>query len=420
MIPSLIYKHMYKNRLIKNRLKQLFKRFPVVVVSGARQVGKSTLLKHEFGKNVEIVVFDPITDIQNARRDPELFLRNNKTPLILDEIQYAPQLVPVIKRLIDEKRTAGQYILTGSQQWEVMKNLAESLAGRAVFIDMEGFSISESTEDIPAKSWLEKWLENPEKFISQTKQRHQSPISVFEQIWRGGLPEAQYIDEAYLADYFMSYIRTYIERDLRVFAEVQNVELFARFIRLAAALTAQEINFSQFGRELGITPQTSGRWLSMLQSTFQWSNIPAYSGNLIKRLSKKAKGYFNDTGIACFAQAISSPQALSGHPLWGSMFETAVVAEIRKLSAVLSSRPNLYHWRLNSGAEVDIILERDGFYYPIEIKAGQQPSRSDASNMDIFRKSYPKLKVKPGLVIAPTNEFIQLSATSYALPWDTK
>lgn len=408
----------YKKRLITDRLHHLFERFPVVVISGARQVGKSTLLKHEFGDIAELVVFDPIVDIQNARQDPELFLRNQKAPLILDEIQYAPQVVPVLKRLVDENHRPGQFILTGSQQWEVMKHLSESLAGRAVFLDLEGFSLTEIAESIPSKSWLERWLDGPDVFVSTSQERLEPKRSVFEQIWRGSLPDAQSLDLGYLPDFFMSYIRTYLERDLRLMAEVQDLGLFSRFIRLVGALTAQEINSSQLGRELGVTPQTSARWLSILSATFQWTGIPAYSGNLIKQLSHRKKGYFCDTGLACYAQSISSPEALSGHPLFGAMYETAVIGEIRKLASLLTTKPNFYHWRVSSGAELDLILERDGKFFPIEIKASHQPKISDTRGIEAFRKYYPHLNIQPGLVIAPSAKFCPLTEEVYSLPWD--
>ena len=408
----------YKKRLLTDRLRQLFERFPVVVISGARQVGKSTLLKHEFGAIADTVVFDPITDVQNARQDPELFLRNHKTPLILDEIQYAPEVVPALKRLVDENRQPGQYILTGSQQWEVMKHLSESLAGRAVFLDLEGFSLAEIAGTIPQKSWLERWLEDPKAFIQTPQQRVKSEHSVFEQLWRGGLPDAQSLELSYLPDFFMAYMRTYLERDLRLMADVQDLELFSRFLRLMGALTAQEINSSQLGRELGVTPQTAGRWLNILSATFQWTSLPAYSGNLIKQLSHRPKGYFYDTGLACFAQSISSPEALSGHPLLGAIFETAVVAELRKLASLLPTKPNFYHWRVASGAEVDVILERDGKFFPIEIKMSHQPRLADVRGIEAFRKNYPNLNIQPGLVLAPSSEFRPLTDEVYSSPWD--
>ncbi|MDP3975578.1 MAG: ATP-binding protein [bacterium] len=410
---------MYKKRSITEKLRRQAAAFPVVAVTGARQVGKSTLLRHEFGKGADMVVFDPVVDVENARRDPELFLNNHKTPLILDEVQYAPEVIAAIKRRVDKKRTPGQYLLTGSQQWGVLKTMAESLAGRVVFLDLEGFSLSEIAEAYPKKSWLQRWIESPQKVIKSKPRRLSLPVSTSEQLWRGWFPEAQRLPLESIPDFFQAYLRTYIERDVRLLADVSDLHTFSSFVRLVAALTAQEVNFSELGRELGLTSQTAKRWLHVLEATFQWFSIPSFTGNLIKRISGKPKGYFFDTGLACYAQAVSSPVALLGHPLWGAVFETAVVTEIRKCVATMSSPPRMYHWKRYSGAEVDLILERDGVYYPIEIKASSQPSRKDTLGMSAFRAAYPHLKVAPGLVVCPTQKCLQISELDFAMPWDS-
>ncbi len=409
---------MYVSRLAENKLKKLVNTFPAVVITGARQVGKSTLLQHVFSQ-ADCVVFDPVVDVENARQDPELFLQNHlDRPLLLDEIQYAPELVPTIKRQIDKDRKPGQFILTGSQQWSVLKSISESLAGRTVFLDLESFCLSELTQTSIAQLWLKGWLENPVDFIDLQPGRMQSSKTLYEILWRGFLPEAQFLPLESLYEFQTAYLRTCIERDVRYLGEVSNWQQFGRFVRLVAALTAQEINYSQLGRELGLNPQTSKRWLDMLVATFQWYEVPAYSGNTTKRVASKPKGYIADTGIACSAQAIFSPQAIPSHPLWGALFETAVVAEIRKQCSIMSPKPIMYHWRTHRQAEVDIILERDGIFYPIIIKAKSGPTRQDTSGITAFRKTYPKLNIEKGLVIAPTEKIIQLSENDYALPWD--
>jgi len=410
---------MYIQRLLTDKLYRLAAAFPVVVVSGARQVGKSTLLQNTFGKEAEIVVFDPVIDIENARQDPELFLDNHPAPLILDEIQYAPELVASIKRRIDLDRSPGQYILTGSQQWGVMKSMSESLAGRAVFLDLSSFCLLEISRKTDVNlPWLHRWLDSPDKFTAIRQSRLSRETTLYEQLWRGFLPEAQFLPTDVIPDFIFAYRRTYIERDVRLLAEVSDLQLFGRFLQLVSALTAQEINYSQLGRELGLTPQTARRWLDILKSTFQWFEIPAYSGNLIKRVSNKPKGYIADTGLACSTQAISAPNAIGGHPLWGALFETAVVAELKKQSGVLSPMPNFYHWRAYSGAEVDIILEYNGVLYPIEVKAKTNPSRRDTMGISAFRKKHPQATIAKGLVIAPCAGIIQLSECDYAIPWD--
>jgi len=408
---------MYKMRLVGERLKRLAATFSAVVVSGARQVGKSTLLAHTFPE-VRTVVFDPVVDVGGARADPDLFLDNHPPPVVLDEIQYAAELVPSIKRRIDANREPGQYLITGSQQWNVMKAIAESLAGRVVFVDLESFCLREMAERTQEITWLERWLQDPELLSENRPVRLGLPRTVNELIWRGSLPETDRLEEAVIPDFFAGYLRTYIERDVRVLADVADWQQFGRFVRLTSALTAQEVNYSQLGRDIGMTPQTAQRWLAVLRATFQWFEVPAYSGNALKRVSRKPKGYFADTGLACHLQMLSSPAALDGHPLAGALFESAVAGEIRKLCARLPTPPAVYHWRSHGGAEVDLLLDRDGMLFPIEIKLSSHPRKSDTRGVSAFREAHPNRKIAPGLVIAPTAEFGRVSSRDFALPWD--
>lgn len=409
----------YLSRIISEKLQLLFRTFPIVVLSGARQVGKSTLLAHLFS-DLPRVIFDPVTDIENARRDPELFLRNRPPPLILDEIQFAPELVPVIKRLLEADRRPGQYLVTGSQQWGIMKMLAESLTGRAVFLDLDGFGIAEIAHVPAANAWLLYWLDRAGKIMPEQIGRCALPCTLYEQLWRGFLPEAQFIPQSTVPDFHAAYLRTYIERDVRQVADVSDLVQFGHFFRLCAALTAQEINHSQLGRELGVTPQTAARWVGVLHAMFQWIPIPAYSGNTIKRISGKPKGYLADTGLVCHAQAIAAPTVLGGHPLWGALFETAVVAEIRKQCRLLPTAPNLYHWRSHGGAEVDILLEWNGCLYPIEIKGKSHPDIKDARGIQSFWQTYPRLPRMPGLVVAPSETCYQIAKDIWVMPWDAQ
>ncbi len=409
---------MFLPRFLSPRLQTLFRSFPVVVVSGARQVGKSTLLKHVFGDLGDLVVFDPVQDIGNARKDPDLFLDNHPAPAILDEIQYVPELVAALKRRVDQDRRPGQYLLTGFQQWHVMKSLAESLAGRAVFLDLEGFCLGELAGGDPAGTWLAGWLEDPEHFMDHGRTPLALPYGPFELVWRGSLPDATQLPKDVLPDFWGAYFRTYVERDVRLLAEISDWHAFGQFVRVAAALSTQEINASHLGRELGITPQTARRWLDLLVGTFQWFEVPAYSGNVIKRVSGKSKGYLADTGLACWAQAITTPAALGGHPLWGPLFETFIAAELRKQMTLLSPPPRLHHWRSSAGAEVDFLLEANGRFFPIEVKARTRVSRTDTRGIRAFRDTYPALDVAPGLVIAPCERMERISETDFSLPWN--
>lgn len=408
---------MLKNRLITEKLRRLSKVFPSITLTGARQVGKTTLLHEIFGSDFDYVVFDPIIDKENARADPDMFLANRKTPLILDEVQYVPELISALKRKIDTNRSPGQYFLTGSQQWGVMKSMSESLAGRTVFMDLFGFSLCEIAGLSEYKPWLQKWLEEGKECLNSSMEVV-NKISTFEQIWRGWLPEAQVIPEDTVGKFHQAYQRTYIERDIRILSDVSDWHIFGRFVQLVAAMSAQEINFSELGRELGITPQTSKRWLDLLKATFQWFEIPAFSLNSIKKISNKPKGYLSDSGSICMLQAIANPNTLGGHPLWGHIFETAVVAEIRKQAEVLSTMPNFYHWRAHSGQEVDLILEWNGKYFPIEVKGTSHPKKSDALGIKAFRENYSNLNIGPGLVICTSSNIFALTEQDFAMPWN--
>jgi len=408
----------FLHRLASQRLSRLLEQFPAVVVAGARQVGKSTLVEHLFSDRADVVVFDPVADVENARAEPDLFLESHRTPLVLDEIQYVPELVPALKRRIDRDRTPGQFVLTGSQHWEVLRSLSESLAGRVVFLDLEGFCLAEIARETDGDSWLARWLADPERFLSSRPTRLARGRPLYERLWRGSLPEAELHDADVISDFHAAYQRTYVERDARLIGDVQDWRQFGRFFRLAAALTAQEVNRSKLGRDIGVTPQTAGRWLDMLEATFQWYTVSPWFGNTVKRISRKPKGYLADSGLVCAALRISSPAALADHPSLGAIFETAVVAEIRKLVSVLPSKPILHHWRSHGGAEVDLILERDGVLHPIEIKASSRPSPKDARGLRAFRETYPDARIAPGLVLCPGESMARLSEDDTAVPWD--
>lgn len=408
----------YRYRHLLDKFQKYLNYVPVIVLNGARQVGKTTFLKHNFESSHEIITFDPITDIENARSEPELFFKNHPGPLILDEIQYAPELVPVIKRLVDKEKIPGKFILTGSQQWQVLRNVAESLAGRAIILEMPGFSLSECAKSDKQPSWIEALLSSDSpNLIGADSMALPFPIS--EHLFRGQLPDAQELPLEVISDFHASYLQTYVERDVRLLAEIGDYSLFGRFYRLCAALSAQEINFSQLGRDIGVTPQTAKRWLDILKSTFQWWEIPAYSGNAIKRISNKPKGYLSDSGLLCYSLFLSGPQALSSHPNWGNIVESLIANELKKNFSVMKSPPTLYHWRSHSGAEVDLILERDGCFWPIEIKSTTRPGKKDTRGIRAFRETYPELNINTGVVIHLGDSNLWLSDKDIAVSYFT-
>ncbi len=408
---------MFLPRSLAARLRLLIRHFPVVVVSGARQVGKSTLLAHEL-PDWASVVLDPVIDTGNARTEPDLFLDAHPAPLIIDEVQYAPELVAAVKRRVDQDRRPGRYVLTGSQQWGVLRALSESLAGRAAFLDLEGLSVREQAGRGDGAGWLEPWLvAGPDAFLARPSELLPLGRPLHEVVWRGSLPEAWTLPPELVLAFHSAYRRTYIERDVRLLSNLSDHQRFGRFLQLVSALTAQEINHSQLGRELDVAGSTAQSWLGLLTATFQWCELPAWSGNTIKRVSLRPKGHIADTGLACSALAISSPSALAGHPNQGALIESAWVGEVRKQAAAMAAPPNLYHWRSHRGAEVDLVLERDGRLFPIEMKATTHPDRKTTSGIAAFREVYGAA-VGPGLVICAVDRPLRLTAQDLAIPWN--
>jgi len=413
----------FHERVLHERLERAAMLFPIVVLVGARQVGKSTLLQNMLGENVQQFVFDPVDDLYGARSDPDLFLDQYPAPLLLDEIQYAPELLPAIKRRVD--RTPGRkglYFLSGSQNLSVLTDVAESMAGRAGIIELQALSLTEweqvassSEED----SWLSRWLSGSDSFPRKFPSRLAPSSTLAERLWRGLLPGLLHVEDIRdTSEFLRSYVMTYIERDVRRAGNIQELETFRRFMGLVAALTAQEINFSQIGRDIGITRATAHKWLSLLSATYQWQSIPPYHGNAIKRMSGHHKGYLHDTGMICFLQRISSPEALMVSPLFGSVFESFVAMDILKRIAAMRTQPACYHWRTHGGAEVDLVLELDGQLWPFEFKAGTKISGHDTGGIKAFRKTYPKSSPTPAAILAPVEAPRHLGEDIWVLPYD--
>lgn len=411
----------YLHRLLEEKVRRLAGVSPAVLVVGARQVGKSTLLSHLFPK-ARHVVFDPVVDVGGARRDPEFFLQQHPPPLILDEVQFAPELLPVLKRRIDDDPRPGQWFLTGSQNFAVLRNASESLAGRVAILELHPFSLAErcGKGGKAGASWVDDlFSDDAAALLSRRKRLPSTPDeTVFKRLWRGGFPRFTGLDDDMIPDLLGSYLSTYVERDVRLLAAVEDQHLFGRFLGLCAALTAQEVNHSHLGRELGISSPTANRWLRTIVAGYQWIEVPAFSTNAVKRISRRPKGYFADTGLACQLHRISSAAALSGSPLLGRLFETLVVTEVVKLSARSAMTPRMWHWRSHGGAEVDLLLERDGRFVPVEVKATPRPSERDARGIRAFRDANPRLAAGPGFIVSTAPEPYELRDGIVVVPYD--
>lgn len=400
---------MYIERKIESQLKYLAAHFPVVVVSGARQTGKTTLVKETFGsrENVTYVTLDYPRIRNLAKNDPELFLQQYQTPVIIDEIQYAPELLPYIKIQVDENRKPGQYYLTGSQMFRMMKNVSESLAGRVGLLSLFGFSRSEvyakpEVPFLPSNTHIEKSKE--------------TVITVFDRIFRGSMPQLVVDPELSPEAYFNAYMQTYIERDIRDLLELKNESKFLKFVSCAAARTGQELNLSDIGRDVGIDSKTADNWMSILINSGIVCLIQAFSGNTIKRIIKRPKLYFMDTGLACYLSLWNDPRVLERSAMAGAMFETYVVSEIIKqyANAGLDIRSRLTYYRDNNGKEIDLIIERNGRLFPVEIKKSADPGKTAIRNFSVMESLSDNIGT--GAVICLSSQQYPLDANKIVIP----
>ncbi len=407
----------YRNRHIEAKLQEYSKFFKTILVVGARQAGKSSILTHAF-PSFQSFVFDAVQDQYGIRQDPDLFLNNFPAPIILDEIQHVPELLSAIKRKVDKSDRAGQYFMTGSQNLNALRQVSESLAGRVGVLHLDGMTPAEMSGNGTKPIWLSRYLENPETFFQDFTTVPQKQIAIARHLWRGSFPGLLDAPDSIIPAFMRSYVETYVERDVRVIGNINDLTDFGRFMRLASALSSCETNYSQLGREIGIAPKTARHWLNTLIHSYQWFELPPYHGNTIKRISKKPKGHMRDTGLMCHLMGISSPTALAGHPSFGNIFESWAVCWIARMAEAMQAPPQFYHWRTNGGAEVDLVLERDGFLYPIEIKCKTNLNAHDTRGILAFQETYGKDRVKTGIIIYAGDCIRRVSDCAFCLPWN--
>ena len=401
-------------RFIQNRLEALFRYFPCVLLTGARQVGKTTLIK-EIVPADSTVTFDPVEDIRGAKSDPDLFLKQMKTPGFLDEVQYVPQVLASLKRFVDDHANEKSlFYLSGSQNLNVLRGAAESMAGRVAVLDLYPLCFKEMTQKEERGILEASILDNADDFSGFGDGSVPSLASL---MWRGGMPGLLEMPDQLIPDFFTGYMRTYIERDVRSIAEISNLTTFSRFVRLLSALSAQEVNSNELGRDLGIDRTTAVRWENICEVSYQWIKIPPFNRNPVKRISGKSKGYFVDTGFLCNLQGIFSPEILASHPLYGHIFETFVVMEIVKRINAWHARPGLFHYRTYSGAEVDLLLEYNGKVFPLEIKIATHPTKKDIKGIVSFKETFPNENIGISIVACNTPTPYKLAEDVWAVPW---
>lgn len=414
----------YQNRTIEKSLNDSIGHWPVIMITGPRQVGKTTLLNHlveTSNEKINYISLDNMLIRAQAKEDPELFLRTYETPLIIDEFQYAPELLSYIKIKIDEARKKEMfedgenvgtlYYLTGSQVFQTMKNVSESLAGRVRIFDLYGFSEREN-EQIDEPIFIPDIKKIKEKKCVCTK----STREIFKIILDGSYPIVKNNKGKNREEFYETYIRTYIERDVRQIINIKDETKFIKFISSIAARTAQEYNAFDIANDVGIDSKTVDEWVSILKNTNLIYMLNAYSNNNIKKAIKRPKIYFMDTGLACYLTGYLNAETLEKSAYNGAIFETFIVSEIIKsyTNNGKDPRTRLYYYRDKNQKEIDLLIFYDNTVYPIEIKKSANPGNTAIKNFDAIKNI--EAEAGNGIVLCMMENIIAIDENNYYVP----
>ncbi|MDR0198838.1 MAG: ATP-binding protein [Methanomassiliicoccaceae archaeon] len=413
----------YIKRAIEPILQRSGSTFKSVLVTGPRQVGKTTISRETF-KNIPQITFDDKIQLRSALSDPPLFLRDNPPPIILDEVQYAPELFPEIKRICDSGKECGRYFLTGSQQYDLMENVTESLSGRIAIHELQGLSMRE----IKAVDFNRHFVPT-DGYLAGRRGSLVRYDNIWQRIHRGFNPELQR-PEIDWTTYWSSYVKTYIERDVKKMINVKDEMAFFTFMTAIAARTGQIMNYSKVAQEVGKTAATIKEWVSVLQASGLVFLLQPYSSSALTRALKTPKIFFRDTGLVCYLTRWLTPEALRVSAMNGNIFETFVISEILKSFSNAGQDPRFSVFfyigkdkkrvRLDGVTEhmekeIDLIILEDGIIYPIEIKMSASPSADMAGAFDVLDADRTKKRGK-GAIICLYDKLISLNEDLLAIP----
>ncbi|MDR3243161.1 MAG: ATP-binding protein [Elusimicrobiota bacterium] len=371
---------MYKNRTLTNTVLDISKDFKSILITGMRQVGKTTFLKNISDNERKYVTFDNPKDLLLAKNEPEFFLQTYEPPVLIDEIQYVPEIFAYIKMFVDNINEKGTVWMTGSQAYSLMKGVTESLAGRIAIINMLGLSIYEKENKAEMqKPFFPSF--SPPSIINK-----KDLLATYHNIWKGSYPEILDIADERWSVFYSSYVQSYIERDVRQIVNIVNETSFMKFLKTTAARTAQELNITDIAKDVDISPNTVKQWLSILESSGIIYLLKPYYKNITKRYIKRPKLYFLDTGLCAYLTDWNTPQVLESGAMSGAFFETFVIGEIIKSYYHNGQAPTFYYYRDTNKVEIDLLIERDGSFYPIEIKKTSNPDTNDIKAFATFAK----------------------------------
>ena len=401
----------YINRNLENIVTDVSKEYPVVLVTGPRQVGKTTMLQKLMeGTDRKYVSLDDLNERNLAKTDPELFLQLHKPPVLIDEVQYAPELFTYIKIHVDKTHRPGDFWLTGSQIFKLMRGVQESLAGRVAVLSMTSMSQAE----ICGKQ-SEPFSVDFDLLVERQSERVPADTGeIFERIYQGSMPAIISGQNANSQIFYSSYLSTYIERDVRELSDSIDSLKFLKFITAVAARCSQMLNIADIARDADINEKQSKDWLGILETLGIIFYLHPYSNNKLKRLVKTPKLFFYDTGLVCYLTKWSSPETLESGAMNGAMLENYAVSEVRKSYLCCGKEPYMYYYRDKDAKEIDLVLEHDGILNPIEIKKSSNP---DSGLTNVFhlldRSSATRGK---GAVLCMKPELTAIDRDNFVVP----
>ncbi len=402
----------YIERALERKFLRMDAFFKAVLVTGARQVGKTTMLRHlAEGQDRTYVSLDNLMARTLAQTDPLLFFQTYQPPILIDEVQKAPQLFEQIKILCDESDRTGLFWLTGSQQFGMMKNARESLAGRIGILELFSLSQSEANGMIQAD---ELDFSLPCLLARQLRVKKNNILDVFEHIWRGGMPQVLHADEEQRQEYYDSYVDTYLMRDIAEAGGITDTVRFRRFLIACAALTAEQINYRTLADAAGISQPTAKEWTQVLQGLGIVHLLQPFTNNELKRLSKTPKLYFCDTGLCAHLSMWLTRDALMNGAASGRYFENHVLVELLKHYAYASTKANLSYYRDANAREVDLFVEENRRIHPLEIKKSANPDRREVRKFGLLDNT--QLERSHGGIVCMCEEVIPIDDKNCFIP----